>query len=88
MYSKMARDRAIRCAAMANQATDTGVRRALLDLSAAYMYLAGELARSKEVLDVTFMSMPQPPLHASVEEPERRAYGGAGPTTNDRRERR
>jgi hypothetical protein len=65
-YSKMARDRAVRCAAMANQATDAGVRSALLDLSAAYMHLAGELARSKEVLDVTVMSMP-PPLHPSAE---------------------
>jgi hypothetical protein len=54
-YSKMARDRAVRYAAMANQTTDAGVRSALLDLSAAYMRLAGELARSKEVLDVMLM---------------------------------
>jgi hypothetical protein len=60
-YSQMARDRAIRCAAVANQAIDEGVRSALLDLAAAYMRLAGELARSKEVLDVTLMSMPLPP---------------------------
>jgi hypothetical protein len=66
-YSKMARDRAVRCAAMANQVTDAGVRSALLDLSAAYMHLAGELARSNEVLDVTVMSMPLPPLHPSAE---------------------
>jgi hypothetical protein len=30
------------------------------------MHLAGELARSKEVLDVTVMSMPLPPLHPSA----------------------
>jgi hypothetical protein len=61
MYSRMARDFAVRCAAMANQVTDAGVRSALLDLSAAYSRLAGELARSKEVLDLAVMVVPTPP---------------------------
>jgi hypothetical protein len=81
-YSKMARDRAVRCAAMANQATDAGVRSALLD-SAAYMHSAGELARSKEVVDVTVMSMPLPPLHPSAE--RARATGLRGRGSEDKR---
>jgi hypothetical protein len=40
---------------------DAGVRSALLDLSAAYSRLAGELARSKVVLDLAVMVVPTPP---------------------------
>ena len=62
-YSHKAEARAIQFAAWANEATDAGVRGALLDFAAGYMKLAGELKRSQTLLDFEGGALDRSPPH-------------------------
>jgi hypothetical protein len=66
--SKSARARAMQCIEWANVATDTGVRSALLDVAAGFMKLAGELERSKALIDGAVIEMLSTELPADAAE--------------------